>query len=539
MNTRKFYVKVISLLMVIAILPSSVLAEPSDETGDPTEETGTSAEDEANNSTTGNYYYVLNGDGTYSIVYGEPAPVENDPTFTPDTEGLGGFVARLYTTVLSREAEHAGYEDWCSKLSRGEMNGREVAEGFFESQEFLNKTLSNEEYLTILYRLFFNREPDPEGIATWTAKLEEGVSRTDIRTGFYDSAEWANTCLAYGIKSGGNGTATEIPDPTEGMITFVKALYSECLGREADDWGLNQWTHELAAQTMTGKQVAYGFFFSQEFLKKADEMTPEELITVFYTVFLDRTPDEYGMSYWKDKLSWGIGVEGLFTGFADSSEFKTKCANYGVICGEHIDVGSVEFDSDFIEFASWGSIRTGIERLDSVTNLYPHNFYTQYDVKSATTTSQVVYISEREIKVIEKFAASHFQPSWTPGQKVAYTLWWIHMNVRYANSSAAWSAIGGAGYAEAVFERRAGQCAQYNGALIEMMCWLGYDANMILGSRGRSGGVGAQHFWGEVTIDGQVYVMESGNYGDYPYWLYFCALYSETSKYIKNTVLMG
>ena len=33
--------------------------------------------------------------------------------------------------------------------------------------------------------------------------------------------------------------------------------------------------------------------------------------------------------------------------------------------------------------------------------------------------------------------------------------------------------------------------------------------------------------------------MESGNYGDYPYWLYFCALYSETSKYIKNTVLMG
>lgn len=510
MRLRRLSVRFISLMLVVLMLGAQVMAETVTENTEPTD--GSTVTETSASGTTG------------------------DPG---EEEGLGGFVNRLYSTVLGRTCDPEGYADWCEQLSEGTKNGREVAEGFFESNEFLSKTLTDEEYLAILYRLFFNREPDPEGLATWLGKLSEGVSRTDIRSGFYDSSEWENTCLSYRIRSGGNGTATEVPEPTEGMITFVSSLYSECLDREPDEWGLNNWTKQLSSQEVTGKQVAYGFFFSQEFLTKAQTMETEDLIRAFYLVFLNREPDEYGLKYWSDKYNWGIGVEGLFTGFADSAEFSDKCKSYGVICGDHIDVGNLEIDSEFMEFASWGSIRLGIDRLNSVSELYPHNFYTQFNVQSATTTSERMTISDREIAVIERFAATHFQPSWSAGQKAAYTLWWIHMNVRYANSSAAWSAMAGCGYAEAVFERRVGQCAQYNGALIEMMCWLGFDANMILGSRGYSGGLGAQHFWGEVTVNGEVYVMEAGNYGDYPYWLYFCAAYNETRKYIKNTVLMG
>lgn len=43
-----------------------------------------------------------------------------------------------------------------------------------------------------------------------------------------------------------------------------------------------------------------------------------------------------------------------------------------------------------------------------------------------------------------------------------------------------------------------------------MMAYLGYDVNLV---QGWVGGVGNQHFWCEVHINGKTYVMETGNEG--------------------------
>ena len=124
-----------------------------------------------------------------------------------------------------------------------------------------------------------------------------------------------------------------------GIEAFVRSLYSDCLGRDADPSGFNDWCTRLSNGSVTGKQCAYGFFFSSEFQSKANQWSDSKLIDAYYKVFLNRSADPSGASYWAGQIANttnDLGV--LFTGFADSSEFSDKCASYGIIVGDHIDV---------------------------------------------------------------------------------------------------------------------------------------------------------------------------------------------------------
>ena len=128
-------------------------------------------------------------------------------------------------------------------------------------------------------------------------------------------------------------------DVNPGITTFVTSLYSDCLGRTPDPTGLNDWCTKLATGQITGKQCAYGFFFSPEFLAKANSMSDTELINAYYKVFLNRGSDPTGASYWAQQIAGTTNdVSVLFTGFADSTEFAQKCASYGVTVGNHVSV---------------------------------------------------------------------------------------------------------------------------------------------------------------------------------------------------------
>ncbi len=126
-----------------------------------------------------------------------------------------------------------------------------------------------------------------------------------------------------------------------GIVTFVTSLYSDCLGRDPDPAGLNDWCAKLANGTISGKQCAYGFFFSPEFINRV--FTPAELVDVYYHVFLNRTADPEGKRYWLSRINtsmdFTVADALLFQGFADSTEFASKCASYGIIAGNHIDTG--------------------------------------------------------------------------------------------------------------------------------------------------------------------------------------------------------
>ena len=110
-----------------------------------------------------------------------------------------GFVERFYVTVLDRASDKDGLEYWTNNLLSGSQSGADIARGFIFSWEFTNRDTNNEEFLYVLYRAFFNREPDSGGFNVWTSQLEQNYSRNTILDGFLFSKEFSNLCEEYGI----------------------------------------------------------------------------------------------------------------------------------------------------------------------------------------------------------------------------------------------------------------------------------------------------------------------------------------------------
>lgn len=154
--------------------------------------------------------------------------------------------------------------------------------------------------------------------------------------------------------------------------------------------------------------------------------------------------------------------------------------------------------------------------------------------KQTTTSGGTVTLSENDIAILDKFAKEHFTDSMTDTEKLQYTLTWINRNTNYAYTTTDWNKISRRSYVDAIFNIKTGQCMQYNGAMVSMMRYLGYDADLVLGWRGSWPGNYWQHYWGEIEIDGTKYVIEAGNYGKSGSWSYFLVPYDRTDKYIVN-----
>ena len=109
------------------------------------------------------------------------------------------FVRRFYQECLEREPDAAGITAWTDALVSGERLGGEVARGFALSPEFTQRGLSDQRYLAILYRAFFDREADAGGLAVWLNALQTGTDRATVLEGFIHAQEFRNLCTDAGI----------------------------------------------------------------------------------------------------------------------------------------------------------------------------------------------------------------------------------------------------------------------------------------------------------------------------------------------------
>ncbi|MCD8095540.1 MAG: hypothetical protein LUE12_05365 [Ruminococcus sp.] len=171
----------------------------------------------------------------------------------------------------------------------------------------------------------------------------------------------------------------------------------------------------------------------------------------------------------------------------------------------------------------------GIATFKTATKGSRNLTYKIYNTQGSKTTSNTCYISNSDKKILKKFAAEHFKSTWSSATKIAYTINWINKNVTYVYGSEFY-ALDGVGYADAIFNKKVGQCIQYNGALVEMINYLGYEANLIQGYYKNTSN---QHFWAEMKINGKKYVLEAGNYGKNGDWMNMCVRYKDATNYIR------
>ena len=250
-----------------------------------------------------------------------------NPNYTKGND----FVWRMYELVLDREPDLNGYELWKWSLIQKEKTAADIVYGFFLSKEFIERNLNDEEFTEICYHALMDRDSDEGGKKTWLNVLENGMSRTYVLRGFVNSGEFAALCGSYGIDKGTLNTA-EPRDINAGVTAFVARCYREVLGRRFDEAGLNDWCHRILAAANKKQEAVRtattGFFHSPEFRNR--NTSDEEYVNILYHTFLGREAEEAGFKDWTGRLAKGMSRDSVLMGFADSSEFASIMAGYGI-----------------------------------------------------------------------------------------------------------------------------------------------------------------------------------------------------------------
>jgi hypothetical protein len=146
------------------------------------------------------YYFVVTAYDTdkNESGYSNEICVMNGQACPPSIQ-VEDFVTRFYQQCLDRQPDAGGLADWSNGLLTHRLTGADVARGFIFSNEFISKNKSNAEFLNILYKAFFNRDPDSGGFNYWLTQLNNGADRGAILDGFLNSNEFIGLCRRYGI----------------------------------------------------------------------------------------------------------------------------------------------------------------------------------------------------------------------------------------------------------------------------------------------------------------------------------------------------
>ena len=252
-----------------------------------------------------------------------PAPGAGATAADPKAQ-IREFVKRNYSYILGRDAESDGLEWWTEELYSFRQTGSQVPLGFIDSKEFKDRNTSNDQFVTILYKAFFGRDPEPDGFNYWVGQLASGsMTRLQVATGFVYSQEWADTCAEYGIRSGGQIKASKTIAPTSLTYSFVERMYTTALGRTYDSDGRAHWAGKLANFDMTGEEVGVFFFLSDEM--NGLKLSNEDYVTRLYKTFMNRDPEPEGFNYWVGRLNSGDSRRSVVLGFTRSQEFIDKC----------------------------------------------------------------------------------------------------------------------------------------------------------------------------------------------------------------------
>ncbi|MGI6152361.1 MAG: DUF4214 domain-containing protein [Christensenellaceae bacterium] len=109
---------------------------------------------------------------------------------------------------------------------------------------------------------------------------------------------------------------------------FVARLYTLVLNRQPDTAGLNGWVDQLMTGQISGADAAYGFFFSDEMMKR--KLSNADYVEVLYKTLMGRNADAGGKSAWLAAMGRGENREQIFAGFVNSEEFEDICAAAGI-----------------------------------------------------------------------------------------------------------------------------------------------------------------------------------------------------------------
>jgi len=131
------------------------------------------------------------GEGGHDAVINVERLQFSDGAIALDVDGNAGQVYRLYQAVLGRPAEESGLGYWIAGMDNG-YKLKELASFFMHQVEFdqlYGSAPTNAEFVTKLYTNVLHRAAEGAGYDFWMNSLGQGTSREDVIVAFSESAE--------------------------------------------------------------------------------------------------------------------------------------------------------------------------------------------------------------------------------------------------------------------------------------------------------------------------------------------------------------
>lgn len=201
------------------------------------------------------------------------------------------LVINLYRDTLGRDPEPAGLTSWTAKLDQGTVTPSQIAALFIGTTEYRAKRIQE------VYQSILGRAADSSGLASWLDYFASGHTLEQMKAAFYGSAEY------YAKRSNND-------------VLVILSYYQEILGRNPDNAGFIHWVDLLNKGTNRAAVATAIMSGSVEGAAK--------IVRACYTTFLLRNPDDAGLQAWITQVRNGVSEFSIITGFLGSAEYINR-----------------------------------------------------------------------------------------------------------------------------------------------------------------------------------------------------------------------
>jgi uncharacterized protein YkwD len=229
-----------------------------------------------------------------------PPPSVPASTFAP-LPSAQAFASQQFTDLLARAADPAGLMTWTAAVSSVASSPSAMVAALVGSPE----ATMTVEPVNRLYKAYFRRNPDAEGLRYWVGRLRSGTSLGQISGGFTQSAEFRSQYGALDDRG------------------FVDLVYRNVLGRTADAAGAAYWLQQLAAGRVDRGGVMVNFSESEEY--RFATWAWNDVVQV-YIGLLRRSPDQGALDHWVPRVRSGgsAALAELAATILSSSEYRSR-----------------------------------------------------------------------------------------------------------------------------------------------------------------------------------------------------------------------
>lgn len=173
---------------------------------------------------------------------------------SPEFGGTVAPVSRLYQAYFDRAPDREGLFFWVDWI-RSDRTLEQASDEFARSPEFARTygSLSDGEFIDLVYRNVLGRVPDSAGRAFWADRMSGGLSRGQLMVSFSESPEYI--------------------DQTRSAV-LVESLYQGLLQRSPDGQGFEYWTGVADSGEPVTNLIA-GMLSSDEYFNRFDGLVDD------------------------------------------------------------------------------------------------------------------------------------------------------------------------------------------------------------------------------------------------------------------------